>query len=393
MDYNIDDNNSLRFLGYFLDTKQGNFLYWKDSRNALVPKDDDNGLYINSNRIFASMIYRHNFSQNFSAELKSSYYRSHIEGVSDRVTTFNSDLIRNELIGTLKINKDWIIVSGAEFAYAFVNTSLFVSPHFLTASLYVQSEYKISDKINSVLGLRYDYIKLEDVTNANALTPRAGLNYKFSDNLIFRTSFATGFRAPTPAEAFVAADGSGGIAIVNNPILDYETSLSYEFGFVYKPLTSLKFDAALFNTEYKNFIEPSLTKDGNIKFVNLPKARIQGFELVTSFNPGAELPHFSLGYDYLWARDLGKNQFLKYRPRHTIYGSIGFNPHPFEFRTDMRYFSKVEEIDFLLTRPPINLIPDGQNRSDAFVIDLDWKPVQDRLELALSIPFGEVATV
>ncbi len=370
MDYDIDENNSLRFTGYYLNTNQGNFLYWKDSRNALIPDTSNFGLYIKSNNQFASLIFHHTFSENFTGDIKSSFYRASENGYSDHITTIAGNLFRNEFIGTLKLSNDWVIVSGAEFAYAYVTSSIFANPHFLTASLYSQSEYKITEKVNSVIGLRDDYINLPGVTNTNAITPRAGLNYKISDNLILRSSFATGFRAPTPAEAFLAATSTGGLTVVNNPNLDYETSVSYEVGAIYKPLNDLSFDAALFNTNYKNFIEPILTASGNIEFVNLPRARIQGFELVTRYDPGFGFPVFSLGYDYLWARDLDKNQFLKYRARHTIYGSIEYNPSPFEFRSDIRYWSKYEEIDVDLTEPPINLIPDGQDISDVFVVDL-----------------------
>lgn len=370
LDYDIDENNTFKFTGYYLNMDQGNFLYWKNSRNALVPKDSDQGLYIKSNRFFGSLIFHHNFSEKFTGDLKSSFYRTQVDGYSERHTAIGANLFRNEFIGTLRLNDNWVLVSGAELSYAYVTSSIFTNTNFVTAALYAQSEYKLTEKLNTVLGIRDDYIKLADVMNTSTVTPRAGLNYKLSDNLILRASFATGFRAPTPAEAFLAASSDGSLEVVNNPDLTYETSLSYEVGAIYKPTNSLKFDAALFNTDYKNFIEPQLTTQGNIKFVNLPKARIQGFELVSTFSPGSNLPEFSLGYDYLWARDLELHQFLKYRPRHTLYGSITYNPHPFEFRTDMRYWSKYEEIDFILTEPPINLIPDGQDRSDAFIVDL-----------------------
>ena len=36
---------------------------------------------------------------------------------------------------------------------------------------------------------------------------------------------------------------------------------------------------------------------------------------------------------------------------------------------------------------------DRKKYLDAFVMNLDWKPVQERLEMALSIPFGEAVTV
>lgn len=370
LDYDIDEEKSLTFIGNFLEMNRGNFLYWKDSRNALIPKDGDNNQTVKSNRQFASIIYKQTFSEKFSGELKSSYYRSSFNGIGKEITSATSNLFRNELIGTAKINNEWTLVSGAEVSYADVESDIFSNPYFLTASAYLHSEYKISEKINSTLGLRYDFIKLDTIAGANALTPRAGLNYKFSDELIFRASFATGFRAPTPAEVFTSADAGSGIMVVENTELEYESSLSYEFGAIYQPNNFIKFDAAFFNTDYNNFIEPTLTNDGNIQFVNLRKARIQGFELITEFNMIPKLLSFSAGYNYLWARDIEKNISMKYRPRNTVYAGVEFNPYPFEFRTDVRYWNKVEEIDFNLTQPPLILIVDGDNRSDVFVVDL-----------------------
>lgn len=370
LDYDFDEEKSLTFIGNFLNMNRGNFLYWKDSRNALVPKDDDRDQTVESERQFGSIIYKQKFSDTFTGELKSSYYRSSFDGIGKEVTSAASNLYRNELIGTTKINDAFVLVSGTEVSYANVESNLFANPYFLSASAYLHGEYKISDKINSTLGLRYDFIKLDTIAGANAVTPRAGVNYKFSDELIFRTSFASGFRAPTPAEVFTSADAGSGIMVVENPELDYETSLSYEVGAIYQPEKFIKFDAAFFYTDYNNFIEPVLTNEGNIQFVNLPKARIQGFEIVTDYKPIPGLLNFSIGYNYLWARDLDKNKSMKYRPRNTVYGSIEFNPGPFEFRTDVRYWSKAEEIDLNLTRPPINLIIDGENRSEVFVVDL-----------------------
>lgn len=370
LDYDFDENKSLTLIGNFLEMNRGNFLYWKDSRNALIPKDGDRDQTVKSSRQFASLIYKQKFTDNFSGEFKSSYYRSSFDGIGKEITSATSNLFRNELIGTAKINNVLTLVSGAEVSYADVESNIFSNPYFLSASAYIHSEYKISEKINSTFGLRYDYIKLDTIAGANALTPRAGLNYKFSDGLIFRASFATGFRAPTPAEVFTSADAGSGVMVIENPDLDYENSLSYEFGAIYQPENFIKIDAAFFNTDYNNFIEPILTNEGNIQFVNLPKARIQGFEIIAYWKIIPGLLNIFAGYNYLWARDLDKNKAMKYRPRNTVYASVEFNPYPFEFRTDVRYWTKVEEIDFNLTEPPLGLIVDGDNISDVFVVDV-----------------------
>ena len=110
--------------------------------------------------------------------------------------------------------------------------------------------------------------------------------------------------------------------------------------------------------------------EGDIQFINIVDAKIQGFELVTKYSFIPNELTFSSGYTYLWARDLNLNKAMKYRPRHIWYFNAEFNPFPFEFRIDFRYMSKVEEIDFMLTEPPINLVPEGDQRVAIYVVDL-----------------------
>ncbi|KAB2844732.1 MAG: TonB-dependent receptor, partial [Melioribacteraceae bacterium] len=54
LDYDFDSEKSLTLIGNFLEMNRGNFLYWKDSRNALVPKDGDRDQTVKSSRQFVS---------------------------------------------------------------------------------------------------------------------------------------------------------------------------------------------------------------------------------------------------------------------------------------------------------------------------------------------------
>ncbi|MBI3122935.1 MAG: TonB-dependent receptor, partial [Ignavibacteriales bacterium] len=61
LNYDLTQENKLTFFANYLSMNRGNFLYWKDSRNVLVPKDEDNGNTVKSNRIFTGLIYHHHF--------------------------------------------------------------------------------------------------------------------------------------------------------------------------------------------------------------------------------------------------------------------------------------------------------------------------------------------
>ena len=46
----------------------------------LLPKDDENGNIVKSNRLFTGLIYHHQFNDKVFAELKSSYYYTKFDG-------------------------------------------------------------------------------------------------------------------------------------------------------------------------------------------------------------------------------------------------------------------------------------------------------------------------
>jgi iron complex outermembrane receptor protein len=368
LNYDFSSSSSVTLLANYLHMNRGNFLYWKDSRNVLIQKDVDQNKRVESDRWFLSLIYKQDISKKVSAELKSSYYYSKFDGIGVEITSSKADLVRNELLINLGFSENLLLISGVELSFAKVKSNLFSSPNFYTAAGYAQTEFRGIDKLIATLGLRYDYIKLDTLLGANAYTPKLGLNYKFSKNLTLRASFGTGFRAPTPAEVFTTSDLGMGIEIKENLDLKAETSISFETGLIFSPTETFNLDVALFHTQYENFIEPTLTSEGDIQLVNLVEAKIQGLELISNISIIPNEMTVSTGYIYLWARDTKLNKSMKYRPRHTLYLNAEYKPFPFEFRFDFRYWSKIEEIDFQLVE--LGLVPDGELRVAVYLLDL-----------------------
>lgn len=372
LSYDFNDNTSLTFIGNYLAMNRGQFNFWKDSRNVLRPPDADRDQIVVSDRYFGTLLLKHKFSEKFSIQVKPGVYSSDFEGRGVEITESNALLLRNEIISNYSPHKDWTFVIGTEQTYANVSSNVFSSPKFFTGSGYLHTEFRGIPKLTTTLGVRYDYIKIDSVDAANAITPKLGLNYKLFDDVILRGSIGTGFRAPTPAEVFTTVS-IGGVDIKKNTDLTYETSLSFEIGAIYKPLPNLYFDAAFFQSEYDNFVEPNFINDEDglaIKFINLPKARIQGAELVSDYEIIPGLLDFNIGYTYLWSQDLETKKSLKYRPRHRVYASFNYSPYPFEFGIYYRYWSRIEEIDETIVQPPIELIVDGNLRVEVYVWDL-----------------------
>jgi len=376
VNYKNSENSDVTFFADYLNMNRGNFLYWKDSRHALVPKDEDTNKTVKSNRIFTGLIYHNKFNENLTGDFKLSYYHTRFDGYGIEVTTSDANLFRSEALINYNLSKQFLITTGLEASGSNVKSNIFSNTKFLGFASYFQTEFRGIKNLIATLGIRYDYIKLfpssgkDTIGGKNAITPRAGLNYKLNANLILRASIGTGFRAPTPAEVFTTAGVGGGIDVKENPNLKSETSFSLEAGAIYQYNNNLNFDIAFYRTEYNNFIEPNLTKEGKIQFINLSKARILGLEIISDWNVVPSLLKLMIGYNYMWARDIQKNKAMKYRPRNTFNAHLNFSPMPFEFGIDFRYASKVEEIDYEITQPPLALVIDGDKRVPVYVTDI-----------------------
>lgn len=368
LNYDFTPQNNLTFFADFLNMNRGNFLYWKNSRNALVPKDDERDNIVKSNRLFTGLIYHHQINSGIFTELKSSYYYTKFDGYGKELTESIANLFRNELMANMILSDALVLSSGVEVSNSSISSiNLFGSSKFFGVGAYSQIEYKGISKLITTLGVRWDYMKLDSLNSANAVTPKIGFNYKLGNGFILRASLGTGFRAPTPAEVFATTSIGSGVSVKSNPNLKAEVSASFEIGALYNYSQNLSFDLALYQTEYKDFIEANLVDGTTIQFINLPKARIQGIELNNSWSPIPGELKFALGYNYMWARDLDKNIAMKYRPLNSVSAQVRFSPYPFDFGIDFRYAGRVEEIDDLFSRL---VVADGDKRVPIYVTDL-----------------------
>lgn len=365
-DYKFSGTSSLTLFANSMNHHAGNFLYWKDSRNALIPPDADQGQTTRANRLMAGLLYRDLISDNLFINIRSSYYRTNWKDETTSRNSSTTNLYRTELQANLSISENIISVTGIEGTYSDVNSNIFGNPDSKGIGIYTQADIKFDFPLSAAFGLRYDYSKLDSIESFSDFSPKLGLNYHLAENLILRSSAGAGFRAPSLAEAFTSTTASG-ITVKPNPNLKPEKSLSAEFGINYQPNEYINLDAAVFNNEYYDFIEPSIdSRDGLVFFNNVTRARIQGAEINTKINFLSDRLHLSLNYTYLWSRDIENNIPLKYRPRHIFYSSFSYSFYNFEAGADFRFWSKVEEIDDDLA----NFIPDAEKRVDVYVLDL-----------------------
>ncbi|MFH1196726.1 MAG: TonB-dependent receptor, partial [bacterium] len=366
--YYFNDKLALTFIATGLKNNRGTFNYWKDSRHALVPPDDDQGDRTSSERFMFGLIFENVLSENFSYSFKGSLYRNLWKDESESANRSNSTLYRGELQTNYQPNDKLQIITGAEINFAIVSSNIFQNPTSNGFGIYSQFEMKMIPRIIITMGARYDYNKLDTLESDYSFSPKFGLNYKASDKTTLRFSIAKGFRAPSLAEAFTSTVTSG-VTVKPNPKVKSETNYSFEVGMNTKLTENLDFDLAVFQSEYYDLIEPKIDPaDGKIIFDNVTRATIQGLEAVTRLLIPELNSSMNFGYTILWARDIEMNRALKYRPRHMLYFNYEWSPSIYNFSFDFRFGSKVEEIDFELI--DLGLVKDGDKRVEVGVFDL-----------------------
>lgn len=105
-------------------------------------------------------------------------------------------------------------------SYQFQNNKSYVQ-HNIDA--FAQFDWNITDKLNMISAVRYDYYSLAKQSH---LSPKLGFMYKFG-KMSLRASYADGFRAPTLKEMYMMFDMANIFMIYGNPNLKPETSHNF----------------------------------------------------------------------------------------------------------------------------------------------------------------------
>ena len=226
------------------------------------------------------------------------------------------------------------------------------------SSVYLQDEYQIFDPLYLVLGIRFDHHS----EFGSEWTPRASLIYSIFDNLRLKTSYGTGFRAPTISELFVTSFRNKGKWIYEpNPGLDPETSKSYEAGIEgeYKQFWG---KITVFRNEVSDLIEAVYYKStgsgsGTKKYYqyqNIAEATMEGMELEC----GVRLPlGFSLSGNmtYLDTEDKETGKDLEGQPDYKGHLKLDYGYPEFGLRANVRmdyigerYYADGTEDDYTL---------------------------------------------
>ena len=241
-----------------------------------------------------------------------------------------------------------------------------------THALYAQSESVLGDWTVTP-GVRYDHFAL-DVTrqdgfyppakqpgkslSGSALSPKIGVLYRATAQWSVFGQYASGFRAPDAGQINGYFENRvPPVIVIPNPDLQPEKSRGIEFGLRGR-LQNLKFDAAVFASNYSNLIVDTVAVGGKgtpadplvFQTRNTERARISGFEVKGIYDwgrvAGGRLSTpFSYGQTRGSNRDNGK-PLNSIEPTQLALG-LQYDTAPWSLRLDARHHAakRASDID------------------------------------------------
>jgi len=235
------------------------------------------------------------------------------------------------------------VLVGGEGTLSDVVSDIFGTHSQSEFAAYGESEQAIG-RARLTAGARLDYLAVDAGSLTAVVSPRVGATLPTGGGTL-RTSVGRGFRAPTMAERFVHTFAAG-FEVIPNPTLRPETGWSVELGHTTPVLGAVRLDAALFWTEARDLIEPTLVVDTvpKIQLQNVTRARIAGLDATLLAAPIPDHLTAALAYTYLDTRPT-----LAFRPTHLLTVTADYTPggtgSPWGAGADFRVASRPEKIE------------------------------------------------
>ena len=228
------------------------------------------------------------------------------------------------------------LIVGADYMNDYLSTYQFIadtSHSQVNVDGYAQFDWNITDQLNVVGSVRYDYYS---ASAQQAFTQRLAVVYKFPW-MTFRANYASGFRAPSLKEMYMHFDmGNMGYMLRGNPDLKPEKSNNFNIAIERtNRIRNSGFLDGRYNFTlmgYCNIFDKRITTiDGGI-YEGMESALYWNEDGITVWGVDASLGHIwdcglSLRLNYSWMKETGKVYYSDfYQPRsHSMTWRMGYD--------------------------------------------------------------------
>jgi outer membrane receptor for ferrienterochelin and colicins len=277
--YLLKDMHRISLFGRYIDEfRRGGYI-----PNIDDPLDED-GEHISTDRYEYGIAYQGIFKETsiFKLSLVGTAHKRH---ATNAARPFDSDEKLNVIDAQYShqlFEGKHTLISGITYKNERINEIINYDPApekgAKTTGVYIQDEIKALEKLDFVLGLRYDYTD-STFLKASSVSPRAGAKWEITPEFSLRASIGGGFRVP-----YLFAEDlhlcSAAPLIYNPGTLKPEKSLSYSLSGEYYS-QNLFFDFNIFRTLIKKkifFSEENAPPGFDFVYLNGGDAWTQGIE-------------------------------------------------------------------------------------------------------------------
>ncbi|SFZ90460.1 outer membrane receptor for ferrienterochelin and colicins [Flaviramulus basaltis] len=327
LNYNFNDATSLLLSGR----------YYTQNQDYVASEDLKGESDINEWNTHLKL--KHKYSEKWSSyfefyatRYKADEYLNNPDNSRFSESDFNQLLLRPEIRATYSPNKKSAFIGGLGWNHETLKrTDFSKEPEFNSPYAYLQYDTHPTEKINIILGARFD----NHSEYKSQFSPKVALRYKLSDKIAVKGSVGYGYKAPdfrqlyfdftnatvgytvlgynAVSTAIPQLEEEGQIANIVVPISEFdnelkpENSVSFNVGIDYNPITSIKLNFNAFRNNINDLIDTRViankTNGQNVfSYYNVHKVYTQGLELNTSWKPSNNLK-ISGGYQLLFAKE------------------------------------------------------------------------------------------
>ncbi len=268
----------------------------------------------------------------YATEYKAEEFLNENDGAKFSENYFNQVLLRSEIRSSYSPNSNNSLYAGIGFNHETLDrTDFSIKPVFNSPYIYLQYDTNPTEKLNIILGARFDsHNKYE-----SQFSPKGAIRYELNDKIALKSSIGYGFKAPdfrqlyfdftnatvgytvlgynAVATAIPQLQSQGQIANLIVPISEFnkelkpENSISINLGVDYKLTSNLQFGLNLFRNAINDLIDTRIiankTNGQNVfSYFNIDEVYTQGLEFNTAWKPSNQL-RMSVGYQLLLAKD------------------------------------------------------------------------------------------
>ncbi|MEM6685132.1 MAG: TonB-dependent receptor [Bacteroidota bacterium] len=250
---------------------------------------------------------------------------------------FDHTMIRPEVRTVYSPSDKTSYVGGVGYTYETLDRTFFdVTPEFRSPYVYAQYDGNPIEKLNVILGARFDNHNVYE----SQFSPKLAMRYEINSKLAVKGSAGYGFKAPdfrqlyfnftnatvgytvlgydSVAEVLPQLEAEGQIANIVVPISEFsdelrpESSFSVNIGLDYNPTKKLSLHVNVFRNSVENLIDTrvianKINGQNVFSYTNINEVYTQGVEFSTTWKVIKNLD-FSAGYQLLYARDVAAEE-------------------------------------------------------------------------------------